>query len=114
MNATETEAFSVGLADELAEAITGNNRRTSSRPAARSSMRSSRYVPTYGDGRCWSTPRWMSSSSRLTFVLDVEGRLIARALRLVGKLRRIRVRRGQVGERARGRARRLVRRHRGW
>ena len=39
MNATDTEAFSVGLEEELAESIAGNNRRTSSRPAVRSSMR---------------------------------------------------------------------------
>ena len=53
--------------------------RGTSRPACRSSTRRKTYLPTYGDGRWWSAPLWMSSISTLmagpllvaAFMIDV-------------------------------------------
>src|SRR4051794_41903383 len=79
-----------------------SSRRTSSRPAARSSMRSKRYAPAYGDGRSCSAPLWMSSSSRAMSSVAVTMSVV------LGGLGRVRIWRREVGKVVRGGARRPV------
>src|SRR4051812_4160207 len=80
----------------------GSSRRTSWRRAARSSMRSRRYAPAYGDGRSCSAPLWMSSSSRAMSSVAVTMSVVLRGLG------RVRIGRRQVGEAVRGGPRRPV------
>src|SRR4051794_29759525 len=83
------------------ESTTGCNRRTSSRPVARSSMRSKTYMPAYGDGRSCNAPLWISSNSRLMPATAVMSEMLR-------SLRRIAVRLGEVRKRARGGRRRRI------
>src|SRR4051812_29382402 len=65
-------------------------------------MRSRRYVPAYGDGRSWSAPLWMSSSSRPMSSVAVTSSVMLR------RLGRARIGRREVREAAGGRPRRVV------
>ena len=108
VRATATQASWLGSALGRPLSTAGSSHPRNSRPACRSSTRRKTYLPTYGDGRWCSAPLWMSSISTLMLSPAVTAFTYLPSLEMLGRFGRIGIGRCQVGERRRGRPRRLV------